>query len=1416
MADTKQSQIDRSNAAKERFRRAARKVKNYWIFTRRSSFEGFFASKGSAFALPDGDFARKASKHGGEMQKHLQSMVNLLRDDDILRLVVKLEAKMPERVRYLTVVSSFNDDDIEESIAMGIDTDSKSGCTIGLVLPLLRDTMIEFDGDGGFCLCSNYRRHILKPVSVQTMWTAVQWVHRCGDNARKNNQFPSGQSHQWTTYYSSRISSEQSCIKEWLEMEDVDSVLFVPPTGTTPEQELMMKLIRHKLREVMMKVDLEDVTSRQIRKNLEEEMQMDLKEYKQYIDEEMLTILGQLDSASQIYDHVYLGSEWNASNLEELKQNGIGYILNISREIDNFFYGTFKYFNVRIYDEEESDLMSHWDKTYKFINEAKINESKVLVHCKMGMSRSASTVIAYGMKEFGTSLHDTMKFVKSKRACINPNAGFWKQLVTYEGILNSSKHRYNELFTSGRRRTNSADLEGRKGVKRRRHRRKNKSKTVTMGAKIDTEVITEDTGACTSERSVFSDEEADQDMSSPSSSGCEPSDDALKDWEKTNVCSNPSSPCNSRSEIPDFSKDELDDQIGGLVSAGKERKQKNSTLHRAHSVPSLISDASKTSEGEDVTEKEEGLHRCNSLREFLSGKVAALKKDYTSGSLGSVQKKHKKKSDSPEKKPEEEAVTEVIVEKTKLRSTLSDPTSSTSSDAINVKSEDETMKAEKEDVGSSPDQSHIVVHRDAHDVVKSGIVKRQSRNFEEGKVNLPWDLEETLIEPSAREDVEDAKMQENEPMKPEEQPVTEDEPPSGLVKMHAQKFQGNFSQEAKNSGSDCEEENESKIVSPDREIRVESLFPSNNPRKVVVLDANSTPIVPESKDSVESDRIRQEMLKARALFEQDVLKVNEDMLQEKMKRRSYLNKKSTEEVESQEKVDSVSTCENQECCSEVCEDVQDVDESSPNEDPRPGTVLKHLKAIKHKYGATVSTKSGVDEVEEDSPPKVKIEHESLGASKKVYVTQKSEDKVSYKVENPGKLETKSNENDPIDADLLLQKVNEDMKKEKEQRRTAAVSSDLSVFDTSGEDKSTLKDVTPEDEDAESLKEQDESETSEIPRPGIVKRSTDLLLGKVRLEEKLPAQAEVGVEDTTDADNTNPHTPTAETENLKAEDKKETDDVVDSSGIVSVKLRLKLMEEVIQGANERECHKQRTRSALAALEDKRERIESEQIKRESENAMKEREDSNLSAVEGDCSDSVAVAREKKTFFIVSDDGEDLTAKGNDEMTKDDLNAEESLVVGNVRLRTLLLEERIHSSNEDFSKSKPGVSVRRHESMPRSTRPVDRPVVRQRSLSDLNTGDKPSTSSGIVASTNRWSLDLRKDKNRIAKLIGNQDDELPDNDRDSEKFSDDMSEKSDKTDDCLSKPAVDIFELGDKDLELSKEVIQIPDLDNKDIV
>lgn len=76
-----------------------------------------------------------------------------------------------------------------------------------------------------------------------------------------------------------------------------------------------------------MSVDLDEVTSKVIRVRLEEELDMDLAEYKSFIDQEMLVILGQMDAPTEIFDHVYLGSEWNASNLDELQRNGYVFLI---------------------------------------------------------------------------------------------------------------------------------------------------------------------------------------------------------------------------------------------------------------------------------------------------------------------------------------------------------------------------------------------------------------------------------------------------------------------------------------------------------------------------------------------------------------------------------------------------------------------------------------------------------------------------------------------------------------------------------------------------------------------------------------------------------------------------------------------------------------------------------------------------------------------------------------------------------------------------------------------------------------------------------------------------------------------------------------------------------------------------------
>uniref|UniRef100_A0A8C7JMI0 protein-serine/threonine phosphatase n=1 Tax=Oncorhynchus kisutch TaxID=8019 RepID=A0A8C7JMI0_ONCKI len=425
--------------------------------------ESFLTVKGAAVFLPRGNGSSPSSaprisqqwnKHTGDLQQHLQTMFTVLRPEDNIRLAVRLESAyaQPQCTRYMVVVSTNGRQDTEESVVLGLDFGSSdSSCTMGLVLPLWSDTLIHLDGDGGFSVSTVNRVHVFKPVSVQAMWSALQSLHKACEVARCHNYYPGSLFLTWVSYYQSQVSSDQVCINEWNAMQDVQShradspILF---TDVPTERERTERLIKTRLREIMMQKDLENVTSKEIRTELEMQMVCNLREFKEFIDNEMIVILGQMDSPTEIFDHVYLGSEWNASNLEELQTSGVRYILNVTREIDNFFPGVFEYHNIRVYDEEATNLLEYWNDTYKFITKARKAGAKCLVHCKMGVSRSASTVIAYAMKEYGWDLERAFDYVKERRGVTKPNPSFMKQLEEYQGILLASKQRHNKLWRS--------------------------------------------------------------------------------------------------------------------------------------------------------------------------------------------------------------------------------------------------------------------------------------------------------------------------------------------------------------------------------------------------------------------------------------------------------------------------------------------------------------------------------------------------------------------------------------------------------------------------------------------------------------------------------------------------------------------------------------------------------------------------------------------------------------------------------------------------------------------------------------------------------------------------------------------------------------------------------------------------------
>jgi protein-tyrosine phosphatase len=134
-----------------------------------------------------------------------------------------------------------------------------------------------------------------------------------------------------------------------------------------------------------------------------------------------------------ILDNLFLGSAFNAANYAFLKDLDIDIIINITHEISNYYPTDFMYVQYKINDTDktESDIIPYLEESYKFIKENN-KDKKILVHCYMGASRSATIIIYYLMKEHKMTLEEALVLLKSKRYIVNPNCKFIEVLKNKE------------------------------------------------------------------------------------------------------------------------------------------------------------------------------------------------------------------------------------------------------------------------------------------------------------------------------------------------------------------------------------------------------------------------------------------------------------------------------------------------------------------------------------------------------------------------------------------------------------------------------------------------------------------------------------------------------------------------------------------------------------------------------------------------------------------------------------------------------------------------------------------------------------------------------------------------------------------------------------------------------------------------
>lgn len=130
---------------------------------------------------------------------------------------------------------------------------------------------------------------------------------------------------------------------------------------------------------------------------------------------------------------LYLGSQ-DCVRQEVLEKYGITHVLSVGIETppiveyDDDGERIIETLFVECLDIPETNLAEVLVKTNAFIDECRTRGGRVLVHCNAGVSRSTSVVAGYLMQRCDQSFMQAFGMIKSKRPCVQPNAGFIKQL----------------------------------------------------------------------------------------------------------------------------------------------------------------------------------------------------------------------------------------------------------------------------------------------------------------------------------------------------------------------------------------------------------------------------------------------------------------------------------------------------------------------------------------------------------------------------------------------------------------------------------------------------------------------------------------------------------------------------------------------------------------------------------------------------------------------------------------------------------------------------------------------------------------------------------------------------------------------------------------------------------------------------
>ena len=145
---------------------------------------------------------------------------------------------------------------------------------------------------------------------------------------------------------------------------------------------------------------------------------------------------------------LYLGGLTPVVDPEDtrLTDVGIDVVIRAMSDHDVKYFKVMDHLNWRAWhhipvdDTEDTNIYQYFRQVHDWITQSQATGKKVYVHCRMGISRSATLVIAHFMLKYGWTRRQAIEHVSRRRPIICPNDGFMKQLARLEQEILSQGH----------------------------------------------------------------------------------------------------------------------------------------------------------------------------------------------------------------------------------------------------------------------------------------------------------------------------------------------------------------------------------------------------------------------------------------------------------------------------------------------------------------------------------------------------------------------------------------------------------------------------------------------------------------------------------------------------------------------------------------------------------------------------------------------------------------------------------------------------------------------------------------------------------------------------------------------------------------------------------------------------------------